>query len=501
MRKFIDKFGRLEIIVFVSGTVVMILELIGSRIMAPYLGTSIYIWASLIGVILGALTVGYYLGGRFSNIKPQISFLTSILFLAGIAILLIVLVKEPVLRSSMQLGVRLGSITAALILFALPSLVLGMVSPYAIRLKIDNVEKSGGVAGNLYALSTVGSILGTFLAGFYLIPSFGSTQIIFGLSLVLLLASLLGGRKLFKVIFLGLVIIVWCLYSWLGMTRVLPGFVYEGDSAYNHIRVFDGQNPADGKAIRILVLATEAHSVIYKDSDQLYSPYTRLYMLDTIFKPRISRAMTLGGGAYVWPLNFIRRSPDSQMTVVEIDPQVTAVAKKYFRLTDDARLKIIHEDGRIFLNQNKEIYDAIYGDAFASYFSIPFQLTTREAMKEIYDSLSPDGIFALNVISSLDGDKSLLFKAEYLTLKDFFPQVYIFPAYYYDGRNTDKHQNIILIATKSSQRLSKDDMLKRADNDQKELVGHLWEGPIDLKNTRVLTDDYAPVDYYISKFL
>ena len=160
MQKLKLTFGQLEVIVFISGAVVMILELIGSRILAPYLGTSIFVWASLIGIILGALSLGYYLGGRFSKNNPSLYFLTKILFWGGLSILIIALIKEPVLSFSVKLGVKFGSVAATLFLFALPSIILGMVSPYVIRLKTEKVESAGGVAGNLYALSTIGSIFG-----------------------------------------------------------------------------------------------------------------------------------------------------------------------------------------------------------------------------------------------------------------------------------------------------------------------------------------------------
>src|SRR3989344_7172101 len=173
------KISDLELIVFVSGTVVMVLELIGSRILAPYLGTSIFVWTSLIGIILAALSGGYYLGGKFSRENPTISFLTTVLFIASLSVVLLVLVKDLILYYVMGLGVAAGSVVATIILFMPSSILLGMVSPYAIRLKTKQVESVGGVSGNLYALSTIGSIFGTFLAGFYLIPHFSSTQILF----------------------------------------------------------------------------------------------------------------------------------------------------------------------------------------------------------------------------------------------------------------------------------------------------------------------------------
>lgn len=491
------KISPLEIIIFTSGTVVMILELIGSRILAPYLGTSIFVWTSLIGIILGALSLGYYLGGRFSANNPQIKFLTRILFLAGIAILLITLIKEPILILSMELGVKLGAVVATLALFTLPSIILGMVSPYAIRLKIKNVENAGGVAGNLYALSTIGSIFGTFLAGFYLIPAFGSTQILFGLSFVLILASLLGGKKKLKLSCLVLVVGAWLIY------QIIPSpYIFETDSAYNHIRVADVIQTTGNARVRILYLATETHSLIYRDSDDLFSIYSQLYQLDNLFKPNIKKALALGGGAYVIPINFLKRYPQGEVTVVEIDPKVTEVAREYFQLTDDSRMKIFHQDGRIFLNNNTEKFDVIYGDAFASFYSIPFHLTTREAVEKIHDSLADDGALILNVISSLKGEGSKFFQAEYKTLAEIFPQIYIFPAYFYGQENLEKHQNIILIASKNKSRLTKEDLFENADATQQELLDHFWDQEVVIDpKIPVLTDEFAPVDYYISKLL
>src|SRR3989338_3386296 len=177
MIKFWQKISRLEIIVFIAGALVMILELIGSRLLAPYLGTSIFVWTALIGIVLGALSLGYYLGGRFSAKNPSLAFLCLILFLAGLAIFLVAIFKDFILFYSTYFGVKSGAVFATIILFALPGVLLGMISPYAVRLKIKDLESSGGIAGNLYALSTIGSIVGTFLAGFYLIPTFGSNQI------------------------------------------------------------------------------------------------------------------------------------------------------------------------------------------------------------------------------------------------------------------------------------------------------------------------------------
>ena len=491
-----SKKGWIETAVFVGGTAVMILELIGSRILAPYLGTSIFVWSALIGIILGALSLGYYLGGYFSRRGGKLSFLALILFLAGISVSMIILFRKHVLLFAMALGAQMGSVIATTVLFALPSILLGMVSPYAIHLKIDTVERSGGVAGNLYALSTIGSILGTFLAGFYLIPTFNTDQILIGLSVVLFATSLFVSFDWKKIYFFPVVIFLSVVFSPSSAKNV-----FEMDSAYNHIRVVDFRESKSKLAVRALFLATVPHSLIYLDSNELYSNYYRLYRLDNLFMPNIRRGLTLGGGAYIAPVDFLDRYPNAEMTVVEIDPKVTQVAKDYFRLQPYPRLDIHHQDARMFLNQTNKTYDVIYGDVFSSFFAIPFHLTTQEALRKIHDILTDKGVFILNLVSSLEGKKSLFFQAEYKTLQTIFPQLYIFLTDFPTG-DLSKAQNIIIIATKYPERLTKEVMLQRASDKQKELLDRLWEKKVVIDpNTKILTDDFAPVDYYLSKLL
>ena len=171
----------LEFVVFVCGVVVMIFEIVGSRILGPYLGTSIFVWTSLIGIILGSLSLGYWLGGIIADKKPSYVLLSWIILLAALFIGLTITGKDIVLRNLPVLfgGIRTQSIIASLCLFAPTSILLGMVTPYAVKLKIKDIKTSGKTVGNLYAISTIGSIIGTFLAGFFLIPSFGSTNILY----------------------------------------------------------------------------------------------------------------------------------------------------------------------------------------------------------------------------------------------------------------------------------------------------------------------------------
>ncbi|MCL5794890.1 MAG: fused MFS/spermidine synthase [Patescibacteria group bacterium] len=492
------KLGKEEIIVFIGGTVVMVLELIGSRILAPHLGNSIFVWSSLIGIILAAMSLGYYLGGRLSLKKADLKTLGWIIFGAGVSILLIPLIKNYVLKLLSETDPRFGAIAATIILFALPSMLLGIISPYTIRLKTSDATKSGGTAGNLYALSTIGSIVGTFLAGFYLIPSFTNNQIMFGLSIILVLTSLTTKLDKIKILFLLLIAVSLFLMD----TKKDPHLLLETDSVYNHIRVVDFYDKKSQKDSRALMLATEIHSAIYRQSDEIFLKYHKMYRLDSLFNDQIKKGLALGGGGYVTTIDFLKRYPQGEITTIEIDPKVTSVAKDFFNLKDSPRLKIYHEDARMFINHDQNKYDVVYGDAFASYFSIPFQLTTSQAIEKIYNLLDNDGIFILNTISSLQGDRSLFFQAEYKTIKKFFPQIYVFPLTYDEPKTVYDERNIILIATKNPQRLNMDELTKKATPEQMELLREIWPEEVRLDpKIKILDDELAPVDYYISKLL
>lgn len=182
----------LEVVVFICGAVVMAFEILGSRMLGPFVGTSMFVWTSIIGVILLSLSVGYYWGGRIADKHPTAKPLALIILVAAIFITISTLIKEPLLNILLEnlLNVKTIAVIASLVLFTIPSVLLGMVSPYAARIKIRSVEKSGAAAGYLYAISTIGSIVGVFLAGFYLIPAFRISRILILLSIILILVSI-----------------------------------------------------------------------------------------------------------------------------------------------------------------------------------------------------------------------------------------------------------------------------------------------------------------------
>jgi spermidine synthase len=484
---------KLEIIVFVSGAVVMVLEMAGSRVFAPYLGTSIYIWTSLIGVIMGSLSLGYYWGGRLADKGANYKTLSKLLLIAGALVLLMDVLKDLVLNlvASGLTDPKTTSVFASLVLFAPPSVLLGMVSPYAVRLKIDDLKTSGTTVGNLYAISTVGSIVGTFLSGFVLIAFFGTSNIILILALTLIVLAIFtnySDRLTLKLVFLVVSMGAFAVSGLLNKEMLRVGFI-DKDTMYNRVWIFNSKYGKEQKLVRRMNLNKQNASAMYLDgSEDIVFDYQKFYNLIGVFNPEIKSAVLYGGAAYSYPKQFLKQFPLARMDVVEIDPGLTALAEKYFNLKMSDRLGVFHEDARVFLNRGSAVkYDAAFMDAFDSYYSLPNHLTTLEAVQKISDSLNDKGILFTNLISSFEGDKSGFFKAEYATYKKVFPQVY---AYQVKKLASNKVQNIVLIAFKD-----KDFKYNFSGISVGSDLGGLYK--INMTDSgMILTDEFAPIEKF-----
>ncbi|MGI8669181.1 MAG: fused MFS/spermidine synthase [Aridibacter sp.] len=391
LNKFRDK-ALLEIVVFVSGAIVMIYEIIGSRILAPHIGTSTYVWTSLIGVILGALSLGYWLGGRVADRNPNLKILSAVLFFAAALVTFTMLIKEFVFFFGLTVSMRLEfkAVIASIILFAPASILLGFVTPYAVRLKMESVADAGKTVGRLYALSTIGSILGTFAAGFLLLPFVGSTRTLYLIVIVLFLLSLLVAPFKLTAKNLGLIILFPLaigVNEFVGYVQSKNNNVRDFDTRYNRIRVIDAIQGGTGRPVRDLTTDPfSAQSSMYLDTKQTASRYISYYHLLRHFKPDFQKTLNIGGAGYSFPKDYLQKYPGKQIDVVEIDPQMTQIARDYFYLKEDKNLRIFHEDGRIFLNETTNKYDVIVIDAFNSFLSIPLQLTTIEAVRKMDDA-------------------------------------------------------------------------------------------------------------------
>ncbi len=490
----------LHIAVFICGAVVLVLEIDGSRVLAPFMGTSLVVWASLIGVLLASLSAGYYIGGIRADKKGSLRDLSAIICTAGIFIGLTAFFKTMFL-SFLTLyiyDIRFDAIFSAVVLFAPASILLGMVSPYAARLTMRDLAVSGRNIGMISALSTLGSIAGAFFSGFFLIAFFGNTNILFALSLILFVLSALlfwGKFPWDKAAF--------CLLALFCMGRIVfaaeankaDGFA-DVDTNYQRVQIGTGTSP-DGREIRALrtdSFGTE--SAAFVGSDELYLDYTKMFDLVRFFVPRVpvrpSNALMIGGGAYSYPKAYLSEFPQAAMDVVEIDPKITGLAREFFGLKDDPRMRIFSEDGREFINQAAakkpaQPYDAIFIDAFRS-LTPPYELTTREAVEKMRDTLAPDGAALVNIVSGIEGDKGRFLRAEYATYAAVFPQVALFREFDRLNDPAGSAQNILKSAAPVS--------WKSSDSEIQTYLSGRITSPIPA-DVPVLTDDYAPVDQYL----
>ena len=494
-------FGLLEATSFLCGACVMILEMTGSRLVAPFFGTSLVVWTALIGVVMASLCAGNWAGGLLADRRPDRRVLARIVLLSAVCTGCLAWAGNAVLSflGGLNLNLYLAVVLAALLIFALPSLLLGMVSPFVIRLAMDDVGTSGGTVGRFSALSSAGSILGTFLGGFILISLAPSGVILLMLATVLAVLALLLRLPVWKGTLLILCLLAAAaVAAKTGGLPMMPVGVHI-ETPYNHISIVES-NQADGRRVRILMTDPQgAQSLMYTDDpNELVSDYTKFYDLAFHFKPDTKNILMLGGGGYCVPRHVLAERPGVSFDVVELDPGITEAARHYFSIPEDPRLRIFHEDARAFLNREardpgrRGSYDAVFMDVFGSWYSIPFHLATVEAAQRMHDLLSPDGVLIVNVIASLQGPRSGVFHGIYAALESVFPRLLIFPASASDPRYALSRQNLMIVAFRSRELPAVPPVPELA---VVSLLEHQWLEHFEA-SVPAFTDAFAPVERY-----
>lgn len=490
----------LPVVVALSGGVLMSLEILGSRVLAPHYGSSVYVWGSLITTFLTALAAGYWLGGRLADRRPDPSVLSLVLACAAVLVLPSVEWAGGLLQwlAGLDWDLRWAALTASVLLFLPPSLAIGMVSPFAVRVAVRRVESVGSVAGGYYALSTAGSILGTAVTTFWLIPTFSVIHLLLALAAMLAFCSLLVARGRAATIAATLAALTCGITAWVGRP---PGslsgqrILVAKDTAYHHISV------SQLDRTRYLRFDNLTQSVLFLDRpDETVGGYSEELLLAWALRPSIRRVCQIGLGGATFSRPVARLVPDGQIDSVEIDPAVVRIARDYFLYRESARVRTFVEDGRVFLSRPGEPYDLIVLDAFNS-TGVPFHLLTREFYEVVRKRLSPDGVFGANFVGGLMGKDARLFWSSYRTIRRQFGQVYVLNPDIAAGR-LDPGGNIVVLATISADPIGAEALQRGVESLASRwkiprLPAYLswWlhspEPPAGLPE---LTDRYAPVE-------
>lgn len=498
-------------IVFVTGAAVLIIEVTATRILAPYFGNTIFSVSSILGIILGALSLGYYIGGIWADKKPSFAFFFFLIFVAGIfSVLIQALSKIALPALGYGLGIKTGPPIASLALFFAPSLILGMMSPFAIKLQSLKDDQIGKVSGSIFFWSTLGSIAGSFIAGFFLIPHLGIEKIILSVGFFLAAIGALGiyvfkgndyidSIKKPKALFFLIFVSIFALISFF-----LPkpeNIIFQKDGLYSNIVVLDTK--FENKKTRILYLDRVPHGAVFLESEELPFPCLKYYSLYEIINPQIKNALFIGGGAYSAPNKILSDKNDiERVDVVEIEPILYQLAEEYFKFRKDPRLFNHINDGRRFLKEESRNYDMIFADAYSSLYTIPVHLTTQEFFTLAKKNLSNDGFFLINVIGDLKkGSNSFLF-SEMKTFRSVFENSYFFAV---ESLDFEGKQNFIFLGLKNNDlKIEFDD--EKIVHNEKETIRNLPSKVInveelDLGSAVMLSDDFAPVEYLIAESL
>ena len=423
----------LLIAVFIAGLTTLGIELSASRLLGSVFGTSNIVWANIIGLILVYLTAGYFIGGRLADRYPRFITFYQILAWAAFASGIVPIVARPVLLNAasavelLDTAVMVGSFLSILILFSVPITMLGIISPFAIRLSIEDTKDAGKVSGRVYAISTMGSILGTFLPVLVLIPWIGTSMTFLVFSLTLISIALFGialesTRKAFYYLLLPLILIVLSLLVLQGPFKTTQGQIFETESSYNYIQVVE----RDGIRYLLLNEGQGIHSVYSQSEGATYGTWD-YFMAAPFFNPApteltdVKRVGIVGLAAGTIAKQYTKVFGPIPIDGWEIDPEIIAVGREYFEM-NEPNLTAYALDGRWGLKQSERRYSVIGIDAYRLPY-IPWHLTTQEFFQEVYDHLDSNGVIVINVGRTMN-DRRLI-EAMVGTMGAVFPSLHL----------------------------------------------------------------------------
>lgn len=461
--------------IFIAGASVMLIELVGTRFISPIFGSSLYVWTGLISVALASLAIGYWVGGIIADKRPVFSTLYILfLFIGGTMIPVPFLSDYIMAECYMLFGSIGGGFCSTIALFSLPLIMLGMVPPIIIRLRATLVETIGVTSGRLYAISTIGSLAGTLITGFLLIPSMGNREIFLACSGVLLFFAATGWiifEKKYAAAALIFVALIVPFSAKLGLTKK-EGLLFSSQSMYGLIEVIDRY----GERSLLIDNSTNSHISLSPDVEPIQCEYVRRFTLLPLFRPNGESGLCIGLGGGLIPTLLAKSG--IVFDVVEINPVIPEVARNYFGGLQNGESVFIM-DGRNFIKETDHRYDFIVVDV-SNVDSVPFHLYSQNFFSEAQDKLSPDGVFSMNTLGTPTGG---LFESIHSTLCSVFKYVRAFRAH-----TTEVAGNMIFFASNTPLDLSPEQDARNKPNEA-----------MFTETGIVLTDNYNPIDILSAK--
>jgi spermidine synthase len=501
------------VITFIASFCTLVIEMVAGRILAPFVGVSIYTWTSIIGVILSGISIGAYIGGKLVDRFPSRKTLGILLLLSGISALTIIPLTQFVAsyRFPVSLMIRIFMVTS--IIFFIPSCILGTISPVVVRLTLKSLENAGNVIGKIYALSTLGAIIGTFITGFFLISWMGTRTIILLIGAILIFIAILSGpwlkRKGSMTLFVIISIVVACPALWaakgfLHKISLNDGtYYYYKESDYYTIKLTKTTGSDEKTQLEAMILDNLIHSYINLDNPlHVEYEYERIYadVLKWKFKQDGEfKSLTIGGGGYTFPRYMEITYPKAHIDVVEIDPQVTQVVYEQLAMPKNTKITTYNTDGRWYVMNCKNKYDLVFTDAYND-LSIPYHLTTKEFAVQIQSIMNPDAILMSNIIDNFQ--KGAFLPSYIKTLREVFGQKNVYLISVNPNFRETHISTFIVLASNGNLDIDAFDKFVKSELGRNAtaavLPEDLMEEFINKKHSIIITDDHAPIDNLIA---
>jgi spermidine synthase len=480
VRAIARRIGVYEVTAFITGFALMAYELAASRVLAPSIGTSTYVWTSIIGIMIAALAIGYATGGWVADRRAQQKDIVWLLLAAAFAVVCSCLLYPPVLENIVETigDPRMQGVVAALLLFAPASFLMGMISPYLARLRIHSLHTTGRSVAGLSACNSIGGIAGTFCTGFIFFSLIGSRETMALIAMILiacswlLLPRLQIRQRLMTTAALTFVI------AFQFVSPVEAGVVADIDTPTSHYKIMDISYY--DQPVRVLIMGPGGwQSGMYLDgSKQLVFKYTRSVAQVVDAAPQKDRILILGGGAFTLPEYFGRMYPASHIDVVELDAKLPEIARHYFDYDEPSNVRTITQDARTYLQQVTDPYDIVIADVYND-ASIPFALATREYTASLQKAMAPGGVAIANIIAAANTDCLPLLTSVHGSYTNAFDHNRLFPL-------EDPHMKTLqnITAVYSDNPLTWTNALSQ----------RAYDNNLDMSAARVLTDNYAPTE-------